>query len=193
MKMVSAAKLRKAQDAIVKLRPYAVKMTDILSSINDSLKEDEDNPYVVEKVAEKVLLIVISSSKGLCGAFNSNIIKAVNHLVDGKYATQSARKNLHLIIIGKKAFDHFKKRDITIVKNRGDIYDNLSYENVSELASEIIDRFVSGEYDKIDIIYNQFVNAAVHNLRDEQFLPLEVQESKENLVKSTYFDFIFEP
>lgn len=193
MKMVSAAKLRKAQDAVVQLRPYAQKMADIVSSISESIREDENNPFIVEKETEKVLLIVISSNKGLCGAFNSSVIKRVNYMAEEKYAEQKSRNNLHLLIIGKKAFDHFKKWDLQIIQNRSDMYDKLSYENVSLLAGETIERFIRGEYDRVEIVYNQFVNAAFHRLMEEQFLPLKVEEKPEEWVKSTFIDFIFEP
>ena len=193
MKMVSAAKLRKAQDAITQLRPYAEKMTEILSAISDSLKEDESNPFVIEKETEKVLLVVITSNKGLCGAFNSSIVKKVNYLAEEKYARQRYRNNVHLLIIGKKAFDHFKRRDIEIIQNRSHLFDDLSYENVSSLALEIINLFLDGQYDKIELVYNQFVNAAVQKLMEEQFLPLKVEEPHKEPVKGTFTDYIFEP
>ncbi|MBE0655156.1 MAG: ATP synthase F1 subunit gamma, partial [Bacteroidales bacterium] len=161
--------------------------------ISESIREDENNPFIVEKETEKVLLIVITSNKGLCGAFNSSVIKRVNYMAEEKYAEQKSRNNLHLLIIGKKAFDHFKKRDLHIIQNRSDMYDKLSYENVSLLAGETIERFVRGEYDRIEIVYNQFMNAAVQRLMEEQFLPLIVEEQHEERVKSTYTDYIFEP
>jgi len=193
MKMVSAAKLRKAQDAILQLRPYAEKLTGILSAIGDALREDEENLFVKEREIEKVLLIVITSNKGLCGAFNSSIIKKVTWLAYDKFEKQKANNSLDLIIIGKKAHDHFRKRDYNIIKSRSDLYDNLTYENVSELSDEIMKKFLDGEYDRVELIYNQFINAAVQKLTEEQYLPLKVEAPREEKVKSTFTDYIFEP
>jgi len=193
MKMVAAAKLRKAQDAIIKLRPYAEKLSEILVTIGDSLRQDEENLFVKEREVEKVLIVVITSNKGLCGAFNSSVIKKANSLANVEYGRQKANDNLDLLIIGKKATDHFKKRNYKILKSRDDIYDDLSFENISELANEIIKRFLNNEYQRVELVYNQFINAAVQKLQVERYLPLKIEKPAEHPILETFYDYIFEP
>lgn len=193
MKMVAAAKLRKAQEAILQLRPYAEKLSEILVTIGDSLRQDEENLFVKEREVEKVLLVVITSNKGLCGAFNSSVIKKTSSLAIDEYGSQKANDNLDLLIIGKKATDHFKKRDYKILSSRDDIFDDLSFENISELANDIIKRFLNNEYQRVELIYNQFINAAVQKLQVERFLPLKIEEPAKQPVKETFYDYIFEP
>ncbi|WP_321294885.1 ATP synthase F1 subunit gamma [Marinifilum fragile] len=187
MKMVSAAKLKKAQDAIVQIRPYADKLHEILSNLTGSLNPD-DNLYGVQRKADKILLIAINSNKGLCGAFNSNVIKQVNVLTDGIYAEQNQKGNLDVLCIGKQANEILKKTH-KVIGERNSLYDDLSFENVSTLAESIMAEFVEGKYDKVELVYNQFKNAGVQILTTEQFLPV-LQEEEENNVHSEY---IFEP
>ncbi len=193
MKMVAASKLRKSQDAITQLRPYAEKLSKIISAMGETLREDEENPFVTEREVEKVLLVVITSNKGLCGNFNSTIIKQATSLANGEYRKQKMDNSLDLYMIGKKAADHFKKRDYNVIKTNNDIIDNINYDDISTFASELIDFFISGKYDRIDLVYNQFINAAVQKLTVEQYLPLKLEEPVEGPVKSTYIDYIFEP
>jgi F-type H+-transporting ATPase subunit gamma len=194
MKMVSAAKLRKAQDAVLQLRPYSEKLSEILQAISDALGEDTRNPYVTTREVEKVLLVVISSNRGLCGAFNSSIIKRTSYLANNVYGEQKLNNSLDLLPIGKKADDYFKKRDYNLLKSRNDIFDELTYENVSALANEIMNYFLEGKYDRIELIYNQFKNAAVQVLTEEQYLPIPVAEEKpDEKIMTTYVDYIFEP
>ncbi|MDQ2179339.1 ATP synthase F1 subunit gamma [Marinifilum sp. D714] len=187
MKMVSAAKLKKAQDAIVQIRPYADKLHEILSNLTGSLNPD-DNLYGVQRKADKILLIAITSNKGLCGAFNSNVIKQVNVLADGVYAEQNQKGNLDVLCIGKQANEILKKTH-KVIGERNSLYDDLNFENVSVLAESIMEEFVEGKYDKVELVYNQFKNAGVQILTTEQFLPVE-HEEEENNVQS---DYIFEP
>ena len=195
MKMVSAAKLRRAQEAIVNLRPYADKFQSILESISDSLKDDEDFVYTKEKEnIEKVLLVVITSNRGLCGAFNTNVIKQSIYSAQKNYGEQLKKNNVDFFAIGKKGEDYLKKKGFKIVKSRNDIYESLKFENVSVIAEYIMNQFTSGEYDRVEIIYNQFKNAAVQILKDEQFLPVKVEEVKEEkLILRAFTDYIFEP
>lgn len=193
MKMVAAAKLRKAQDTIIQLRPYSEKLTEILGAISDTLRQDEENLFVKKREIEKVLLVVITSNKGLCGNFNSSVIKVATGLATGKYHDQKMNHSLDLLIIGKKASDHFKKRDFNIYKTDNQIIDNINYEDTSKLAEEIINLFLDGRYDHVDLIYNQIINPAVQKLMVEQYLPLEVEEPAEEVIPSTYIDYIFEP
>lgn len=194
MKMVSAAKFRKAQDAIVQLRPYANKLHMILSMLGDALKEDEENIFVSEKPQEKILLIVITSNRGLCGGFNSSVIKNTMKLISENYSAQARNNNISLLIIGKKAEDFFKKLNIKIIDTRNDLFDHLNYDNASAVARELIQKYTDGEFDRIEIIYNQFKNAAVQILTNEQFLPISIETSEEKKPGITGItNYIFEP
>ena len=196
MKMVSAAKLRRAQDAIINLRPYAEKLNLILESLSTSLKDDEDFVYTREKdVINKVLLIVITSNRGLCGAFNTNVIKQSIIIANEKYGNQLKNNNVDFFTIGKKGDDYLKKKNYKIVKGRNDLYEALTFENASSVATSVMEQFIAGEYDRVEIIFNQFKNAAVQVLTDEQFLPVKVKDEKEEdeSILKTFTDYIYEP
>ena len=184
MKMVSAAKLSKAQDAITQMRPYAEKLTELLQSLSATLTDDQSSKYAEQREVNKVLIVAISSNRGLAGAFNTNIIKAVKYISENQYAG----KNIEVMTIGKKANDILSKT-FEIHKNINDIYDDLSYDNVAEIAEGLMQEFVDGKYDKIVLVYNQFVNAATQKVQHEQFLPIVPVESDENIV----LDYIYEP
>lgn len=192
MKMVAAAKLRKAQDKIVRLRPYANKLHDILIGLTQSLSDsEEDNIYGRTSVPEKILIIVITSNRGLCGAFNSNVIKETRRMISEKYADQYKKGNLWFIPVGKKGFDWLRKQKQKIVEEDNQLFNDLTFDNVSVIASRVMNSFTSGEFDHIDIIYNQFKNAAVQNLTNETFLPVETISGDKN--KITFIDYIYEP
>lgn len=196
MKMVSAAKLRRAQDAIVRMRPYANKLQMILESVSDSLKDDEDFIYVKEgKEINKVLLIVITSNRGLCGAFNANVFKKAISVANEEYRSQLLKNNVDFFVMGKKADEFLKKRKYKVVKARNEIFEHLTFENASEIASGIMDQFSAGEYNRIHIIYNQFKNAAVQILTNDQFLPVKINQKldEEGNILKTFTDYIFEP
>ena len=171
MKMVSAAKLRRAQDAIIQMRPYANKLREIFQNLSGSLS-GSDSVYSKERKVEKVLLIVVSSNRGLCGGFNANVIKLANRLTIEKYSEQKKAGNVHVLAIGKKAADYFRKSTLKLVKTHNELFDKLKYENVSPVAEKIMEQFAKGEYDKIELIYNQFKNAALQILMNEQYLPV---------------------
>jgi len=196
MKMVSAAKLRRAQDAIVRMRPYADKLQMIIESVGDSLKDEEDFIFVKEgKEVNKVLLIVITSNRGLCGAFNANVFKKAVLVAHEKYGKQLAKNTVDFFVMGKKGDEFLRKRKFNVVSSRNDIFDHLTFSNVSEIATKIMDQFAAGEYDRIHLIYNQYKNAAVQILTEEQYLPLKVEDKRDdegNILKS-YTDYIFEP
>jgi F-type H+-transporting ATPase subunit gamma len=196
MKMVSAAKLRRAQDAIVRMRPYADKLQMILESVSDSLRDDEDFIYVKEgKEINKVLLVVITSNRGLCGAFNANVFKKAISVANEEYRSQLLKNNVDFFVMGKKADEFLRKRKFNVVKSRNDIFDHLTFDNASQIASGIMDQFSAGEYDRIHIIYNQFKNAAVQILTNDQFLPVKIIQKLDeagNILK-TFTDYIFEP
>ena len=184
MKMVSAAKLKKAQDSITAMRPYSDKLTELLQGLSASLPEGRESVYSEQRDVKNVLLVVISSNRGLCGAFNSNIIKEVNKLTDTIYKG----KNVELLTIGKRADDILSK-SLNVVSSHNDIYDDLTFSNVEKVALSVMNSFVDGKYDKVELIYNKFKNAASQIVTKEQFLPilpLEVEEGAS-------LDYIFEP
>jgi F-type H+-transporting ATPase subunit gamma len=192
MKMVSAAKLRKAQDKIVRLRPYAGKLHEILVGLSQSLADLEmDNVYGRKNSPDKVLIIVITSNRGLCGAFNTNVIKEARRLISEKYADQYNKGNLKVLTIGKKGFDFFRKQKVNLLPDQNSLLSNLTFDNVSKVAEQIMKSFTSGEFDKVELVYNQFKNAAVQNLTSEVFLPVETIESGK--VKPVNVDYIYEP
>ncbi|MGM5469197.1 ATP synthase F1 subunit gamma [Flavobacteriaceae bacterium LMO-SS05] len=184
MKMVSAAKLKKAQDAITAMRPYANKLTELLQSLSATLDADSGSKYSNQREVKKVLIVAITSNRGLCGAFNSNIIKEVSKLKSQKYKDQE----VSYLTIGKKANDAFKKSN-RVIANKSSVYDDLTFENVAEIAELMMDKFVTGEFDKIEIVYNKFKNAATQEIMAEQFLPIVPIEGDANL----NLDYLFEP
>jgi F-type H+-transporting ATPase subunit gamma len=192
MKMVSAAKLRKAQDKIVRLRPYANKLHEILVGLTHSLSDSEDDNIYGRKTApDKVLIVVITSNRGLCGGFNANVTRETRRVVAEKYQEQFRNGNLWFVAIGKKGFDFLRKQKVNILEEDNQVYNALSFENVALIAERIMGAFVAGKFDKVEIIYNQFKNAAVQNLTVEEFLPVEA--APEPAEKGSLFDYIYEP
>lgn len=192
MKMVSAAKLRRAQDKIVRLRPYAYKLHDILVGLSQSLADSEiENVYGRVSDPEKVLIIVVTSNRGLCGAFNSNVIREARRVVAEKYLEQFNKGDVSFLTIGKNGYSYLRKQNVKMLPERNNIYNNLTFENASVIAEDIMDAFVKGEFDKVEIVYNQFKNAAVQKLTVEQFLPVEAVSSDAG--SSLPVDYIYEP
>lgn len=190
MKMVSAAKLKRAQDAITQMRPYANKLQEILQNVSSSLDTSE-NAYARKTAAKNVLLVSISSNRGLAGGFNANVIKKTWGLIQNDYKEQ----NVSVISIGKKVNDAFKRtehniRGTDLPHNLNEIFDHLNYDNVAPIAEKIMETFVKGEFDKIVLVYNQFKNAAVQIVQAEQFLPVQASESA---TTGSSTDYIFEP
>lgn len=192
MKMVAASKLRKAQNAIITMRPYASKLKEIMQNLSSSLDGSGDSVYGTDKGDEKVLLIPITSNRGLCGAFNANIVKATVLLIKTDFKEQLANNNVSLFCIGSKGADLLKSKGYTINKMNQEIFDELTFENVLAIAEDLMRQFSVGEYDKIILVYNQFKNAASQIIINEQFLPLVESDEKEE-VSSHQADFIFEP
>ena len=182
MKMVSAAKLKKAQDAITAMRPYADKLTELLQNLSATLDADSGSKYSEQREIKNVLLVAVTSNRGLCGAFNSNIIKQAN-LVAERYDA-----NVSVVAIGKKANDALSK-NFEVISNQSAVYDELTFDNVAEIAEMLMEKFESKAVDKIEIIYNKFKNAATQEIMTEQFLPIEPLEGDTN----TNLDYIFEP
>lgn len=184
MKMVSAAKLKKAQDAITAMRPYSEKLSELLQSLSASMDADSGSKFSDQREVNNVLIVPITSNRGLAGAFNSNIIKEARILLGDIYKG----KEISLLTIGKKANDAFKKK-YNVVANKSSVYDDLTFDNVSEIAEILMEKFVSGEVDKVVLVYNRFKNAATQDIMVEQFLPIQPIESEANV----NIDYIFEP
>jgi F-type H+-transporting ATPase subunit gamma len=185
MKMVAAAKLRKSQDRITQMRPFAQKMSAILQNLSAS-GNDADAWYAKQREVNKVLLVVVSSDRGLCGSFNSTVIKAAIRVAQESYAG----KQVTVLPIGKKAFEFFTKRNQKLVADYWNIFQDLSYENVGSCGEYIMQAFRKGEFDRVEIIYNQFKNVATQILQVEQFLPVKPQASA---TKTAEVDYIFQP
>ena len=190
MKMVSAAKLKRAQDAVVQMRPYSEKMSGILSNLSDSLAELE-NPYTAERDVKKVLLVAITSNRGLCGAFNANIAKRTKKLILEDYSDADC----YVATIGKKAFDVFKKTDWLVddkqvPANNDEFWTDVSFENAAEIAESYMSAFAEAKFDKVILVYNHFKNAASQIIMAEQMLPIEPVAADDNKSKS---DYIFQP
>jgi F-type H+-transporting ATPase subunit gamma len=184
MKMVSAAKLKKAQDAITAMRPYAEKLTELLQNLSATLDGDIGGDFTTQREVKKVLIVAITSNRGLCGAFNTNVIKEAK-----SRSEYYAGKQVDIFAIGKKGNDILSKT-LTVVDNQSAIFDRLTFDNVAVIAETLTQKFVAGEYDKIELVYNQFKNAATQIVQTEQFLPLAPIKSDKPTATG---DYIFEP
>ncbi|MEI7524312.1 MAG: ATP synthase F1 subunit gamma [Mariniphaga sp.] len=194
MKMVSAAKLRKAQDAIIQMRPYAEKLNEILTSVSSNLSSDVENKYAGRKTEGRILIIAITSNRGLCGGFNSNVVKRVSELVSTTFREQAGRKKVDVIAVGKKAVDGLKSKGIIVTNSYLDIYEKLSFLTAGEIAQSLMESYSAGDYDRIELVYNQFKNAAVQNLVNEQFLPVNVSvKDTKASKKASNISYLFEP
>lgn len=183
MKMVSAAKLKKAQDAITAMRPYSEKLTQILQAVSATLEGDVGGKYKQNGEVNKVLVVAITSNRGLCGAFNANVIKETRNLVN-----RYEGKKVDIFAIGKKGADVLKKT-YNVIETHNELFDQLNFDNTAKLAQNLTEKFLNGDYDKIELVYNQFKNAATQVIISEQFLPLQTNV---NEVKNTS-DYLFEP
>jgi F-type H+-transporting ATPase subunit gamma len=196
MKMVALAKLKRAQDAITQLRPYAQKLGEIMSNIASNMSEELDSPYAKTEKPERVLLVVITSNRGLCGAFNTNVNKAAYEVATGLYAEQHAAGNVSVLAIGKKAFEYFKKRGFPLVGENNDVFANLSFDTVNALATQVMDGFVEGKWNRVDIVYNEFKNILTQVKKHDQFLPIKGADAiapAAGTAAKTNADYIFEP
>lgn len=190
MKMVSAAKLRRAQDAILQMRPYAQKLQEMLSNIVSSVSSDVSMPLADERPAERILLIPVTSDRGLCGAYNANVIKLTRQTMLTKYASQHAKGNVTLLPLGKKGYEFFERQGFKVVPDFWTIFSDLSFENVKKAAVYAQQAFLNKEYDRVEIVYSQFKNAATQQFTVESYLPIPKVENAEGAKK---VDFIFEP
>lgn len=190
MKMVSAAKLRRAQDAIQQMRPYARKLQEMLSNIVSSAEGDAGSPLALSRPEEKILLITITSDRGLCGGYNHGLIKLTKQIIGERYAEQNKKGHVFILPLGKKGYEHFAKNNFKVVDKFWTVFSDLSFENISGISQYVMKAFENGEFDKVEIIYSEFINAAVQRFRDEQFLPVPKTEPGKGEAKA---DFIFEP
>tara|TARA_Y100001970_G_scaffold72246_1_gene91689 strand:+ start:11 stop:886 length:876 start_codon:yes stop_codon:yes gene_type:complete len=188
MKMVAAAKLRRAQDRVIQLRPYSDKLQTILNNLSSS--SGSNSKLLEERKINKVLLIVVGSDKGLCGSFNSSVIKYTNQLIESDYKKHYENKRLTILPIGKKMFDHYKKRNFVILDKFWSILKKSSYDDVAGISNFLMNEFILENYDKIDIIFNEFKNVAVQNTMTSTFLPVNEENDDEDKNDTNY---IFEP
>ncbi|MBI1768452.1 MAG: ATP synthase F1 subunit gamma [Bacteroidetes bacterium] len=189
MKMVAAAKLRKSQERIIQMRPFAKKLNGLLQNLS-AAGTDGPTWYNAIREEKKVLIVTVSSDRGLCGGFNSSIFKAVVKLIEEKYSSQHKQKNVTILPIGKKASEFFAKRNFPMVNDYSLIFHDLSFDKVSEVAQFLMDGFRKGEYDKIEVVYNEFKNVATQILRTEQFLPILPPAKVKNAEE---VDYIYQP
>jgi len=192
MKMVSAAKLKRATNAIVQLRPYANKLKELLSNLSASL-EDGSSPFLQQREPVRVLVVVVSSNRGLAGAFNTNVIKTANNLIAEKYSDQLKAGNVSIVAIGKKAQEFYERRKYNVVGNNTELYNELNFANASKITESIMEGFLKGQYDRVEIVYNHFRNAAVQYLITEQLIPVPKSEQQEEAKNNANVDYILEP
>jgi F-type H+-transporting ATPase subunit gamma len=191
MKMVSAAKLRRAQDRVTQMRPFAQKLNAILKNLSAAQSGgDNDNWYSEVRAEKKILIIAVSSDRGLCGSFNSNVFKAVNRIIDEKYADQFRKGDVTVLSVGKKTGDYFGKRKCNLIGDYTLLFSNLSFTSVSRAASFVMDAFREGKFDKVELVYNEFKNVATQILRVEQLLPIIPQQET---VSTNQTDYIYQP
>ncbi len=192
MKMVAAARLRRAQDNIINARPYARKISELLGTLLE-IEKDIDNPLLEKRDVNKVALVVVTSDRGLCGGFNMNVIRKTEELLIDEYSEQAANGNVELYCIGKKGYDHFKNTDFKIADSFIGIFSKLHFSFASQMAKELSGKFIAGEYDKIVIVFNEFKSIIQQNLKAQQFLPLEAEKLVEEKSENSSVEFIYEP
>ena len=185
MKMVSAAKLKRAQDAIIQMRPYANKLTELLKNLSANVDSSDGGVYTQEREIKNVLLVTVTSNRGLCGGFNAYIMKKAKALINEDYANV----NVSILSIGKKSSEHFTKNGFNVASTHDALFGDLTFANVSKVAEGIMERFVEGDYDKVVLVYNQFKNAATQIIMTENFLPVQAADNESEVV----VDYIFEP
>jgi F-type H+-transporting ATPase subunit gamma len=193
MKMVSAAKLRRAQDNLIQLRPYTEKLTTILYDISNNLSLIENHPYLNKREPDRVAIVVVTSNKGLCGAFNANVLKQATELLKTTYAELNAQNKVDIISIGKKGSEFFKNKGYNLVARHDAVFDDLTYENALGIINDLSAKFISGHYDKVELIFNRFRNAVLQELRTDQLLPLKPMDTEDERIHWRNLNYIFEP
>lgn len=190
--MVAAAKLRRAQDNIIQMRPYAQKLGQMLSTVSAGAESSGDSPLKVARPVEKVLIVVVTSDRGLCGAFNTNIVKATLLLIEEKYAGQASKGNVEIFAIGKKGAEAFTRRGFVVHTTYTDLFGRLSFVNVKKAAEQIIEDFSEARYDVVDLVFNEFKNVATQIIHTDPYLPIVTDLTKKT-AKATEVNYIFEP
>ena len=185
MKMVSAAKLKRAQDAIIQMRPYANKLTELLENLSASLDSSDGGVYAQNREIKNVLLVTVTSNRGLCGGFNAYILKKAKALINDEYSNA----NVSILSIGKKSSEHFQKNGFHVISSHDALFGDLTFESVAEVAEDIMNHFVARDYDRVVLVYNQFKNAATQIIMAENFLPVQAAENEGAVVG----DYLFEP
>jgi F-type H+-transporting ATPase subunit gamma len=192
MKMVAAAKLRRSQERITQIRPFATKLNEMLQNLSAAQSSaDGDNWYSQVREEKNILIVVVSSDRGLCGSFNSNVFKGVGRMIAEQYSEQERKGNVTVLPIGRKAFEVFGKRKMKMASGFSDLFGRLSFENASKVSEYIVEAFRAGKYDKVEIVYNEFKNVATQILRTEQFLP--ILPPKPTSTNSNPVDYIYQP
>lgn len=193
MKMVAAAKLRRAQDSIIQMRPYAKKLGEMLATVSEGAETAASNPFKQVRPVEKVLIIAVSADRGLCGAFNTNVMKAAIALTQEKYAAQAAKGNVEIMALGKKAGEALQRRGYKINTAHMDVFTRLSFVTIKEVAESIMADFQAGKYDVVEVIFNEFKNVATQIIRKEQFLPIAATEEARKKMSGSKTNYLFEP
>jgi F-type H+-transporting ATPase subunit gamma len=191
MKMVAAAKLRRAQDRILQMRPYALKLSGIMQNISSSVDEVIENPFAEVRDIKNVLLVVVSSDRGLCGAFNSNVFKYTKALIEEKYSAVEASGGLYILPVGKRSRDYFVKRDYQVIEEYAELFGHLDFSSSIVASKMIQQKFMEGEFDHVEIIFNEFKNVATQILKNEQYLPIAEKFDEGEVVEDN--DYIYEP
>jgi F-type H+-transporting ATPase subunit gamma len=192
MKMVSAAKLRRAQDSIIQMRPYAQKLTEMIATVSANTEVGASSAYTTVRPIEKVLLIIVTSDRGLCGAFNANVVKTGLAVIQDKYASQAAKGHVEIMAIGKKGAEFYQRRGFKVNTAHTDSFTALSFAKVRAAAEDAMTTFADGKYDAVELIFNEFKNVATQIIRTEQVLPI-VPKADANNAKTSKTDYIFEP
>jgi F-type H+-transporting ATPase subunit gamma len=190
MKMVAAAKLRRAQDAILQMRPYAQKLNQVIANVSANVSEEVDNPFGQVREVKNVLIIGVSSDRGLCGAFNANIFKAINSLIEEKYSRLAFTKGITVLTLGKKVDEYYSRSNLKHVSRFAQVFDNLKFEKVSVAAEYAMHAFKEGNFDEVVVVYNEFKNVATQIVRVQQVLPIAAEAHSNQVSK---VDYIFEP
>ncbi|MBK6265836.1 ATP synthase F1 subunit gamma [Marivirga sp. S37H4] len=193
MKMVAAAKLKRAQDRITMMRPYSQHLSAILQNVSENNDGDMDNPYAEQRPVGKLLIVLVTSDKGLCGAFNSFVVRKAKSLMEGQYLELAKSGNIDFLPIGKKGMEYVRRNKLPYNATYVDLFNSLNFADVSEAANYVMKEFTKGTYDKVEILYNEFINAATQVVNNEQFLPIEKKEEEGSTAKSSGNDYIYEP
>ncbi|MBN2638341.1 MAG: ATP synthase F1 subunit gamma [Bacteroidales bacterium] len=193
MKLVAAAKLRRAQDAITKMRPYAAKLHEIMGDLTVSMEDSNEHAFSDQRELNKALIVVVTSNRGLCGAFNANVVKRVVNLLQTDFAQLHKENNVSVVCYGKKGADLLKSKGVAPKEINVDIFNNLNFENASKLAEGLMADYEKGAYDKIVLVYNRFKNVGVQVLETEQFLPVEEKPASDKTFHSAHPNYLFEP